>query len=121
MIYTPPGQQGFGQPLQASGWLRATPRLTATLTRLGVPAGTSLPSAPRPTTTAPSAAPTPAGTTAPAWLIATIVAAVAVAIAGLVLWLRRRDAGPRSQPDGETVVGGLEGEPGRSGVGKHVA
>jgi hypothetical protein len=90
VIYTPPGQQGFGQPLQASGWLRASPRLTATLTRLGVPAGTSLPSTPRPATTAPSAAPTPAGATAPAWLIATIVAAVAVAIGGLVLWRCRR-------------------------------
>lgn len=90
VIYTPPGQQGFGQPLQASGWLRAAPRLTATLTRLGVPAGTSLPSTQRSATTAPSAAPKTAGTTAPAWLIATIVSAVAVAVAGIVLWLRRR-------------------------------
>jgi hypothetical protein len=98
VIYTPPGQQGFGQPLQASGWLRATPRLTATLTRLGVPAGTSLPSTPRPATTA-SAAPTPAGATVPAWLIATIVAAVAVAIGGLVLWRCRR-----SRPAADRLV-----------------
>ena len=92
VIYTPPGQQGFGQPLQASRWLRGTPRLTVTLTRLGVPAGASLPSTPRPATPAPSTAPTSAGVTAPAWLIATIVSAVAaaVAIAGTVLWLRRR-------------------------------
>jgi hypothetical protein len=90
VIYTPPGQQGFGQPLQASGWLRGTPRLTVTLTRLGVPIGTSLPSTPRTAIPAPSAAPKPAGVTAPAWLIATIVSAVAVAIAGTVLWLRRR-------------------------------
>jgi hypothetical protein len=90
VIYTPPGQQGFGQPLQASGWLRGTPRLTVTLTRLGIPAGASLPSTPRPATPAPSASPKPAGVTAPAWLIATIVSAVAVAIAGTVLWLRRR-------------------------------
>jgi hypothetical protein len=40
VIYTPPGQEGFGQPLQATGWLRGTPQLTATLTRLGIPAGT---------------------------------------------------------------------------------
>ena len=46
VIYTLPGQQGFGQPLQATGWLRGTPQLTATLTRLGVPAGASLPIAP---------------------------------------------------------------------------
>jgi hypothetical protein len=90
VIYTPPGQQGFGQPLQASGWLRGTPRLTVTLTRLGIPVGASLPSTPRPATPAPSASPKPAGVTAPAWLIATIVSAVAVAIAGTVLWLRRR-------------------------------
>jgi hypothetical protein len=46
VIYTQPGQQGFGQPLQATGWLRGTPQLTPTLTRLGVPAGAALPSAP---------------------------------------------------------------------------
>ncbi len=45
-----------------------------------------------PATPAPSTTPTSAGVTAPAWLIATIVSAVAaaVAIAGTVLWLRRR-------------------------------
>jgi hypothetical protein len=90
VIYTPPGQQGFGQPLQASGWLRGTPQLTVTLTRLGVPAGTSLSSTPKPTTPALSAAPRPGGATPPAWLIATIVSAVAVAIVGIVLWLRWR-------------------------------
>jgi hypothetical protein len=114
VIYTPPGQQGFGQPLQASGWLRATPRLTATLTRLGVPAGTSLPVTPRPATTAPSAAPTPAGTTVPAWLIATIVAAVAVAIAGLVLWRCRR-----SRPAaGRLAAGRPASDPGHRGDGR---
>jgi hypothetical protein len=46
VIYTPPKQQGFGQPLQITGWLRGTPQLTATLTRLGVPAGASSWSAP---------------------------------------------------------------------------
>jgi hypothetical protein len=94
VIYTLPGQQGFGRPLQAAGWLRGTPQLTATLTRLGVPAGTPLPSAPgsaAPTpAAAPAAAPKPDDTTAPAWLIAVIESAVAIAITGAVLWLRRR-------------------------------
>ena len=101
VIYTPPGQQGFGGPLQAAGWLRGTPRLTATLTQLGVPAGASLPSAPSsaasvPAAPAPAAAPKPNDVTAPAWLIATIASAVAIAIAGTALWLRRR---PRPAAD----------------------
>jgi len=101
VIYTLPGQQGFGQPLQATGWLRGTPQLTATLTRLGVPASASLPSAPSsaasvPAAPAPAAAPKPDDTTAPAWLIATIASAAAIAIAGTALWLRRR---PRPATD----------------------
>ena len=101
VIYTLPGQQGFGQPLQATGWLRGTPQLTATLTRLGIPAGASLPSAPSsaasvPAAPAPAAAPKPDDTTAPAWLIATIASAVAIVIAGTALWLRRR---PRPATD----------------------
>ena len=101
VIYTPPGQQGFGQPLQAAGWLRGTPQLTATLTRLGVPARASLPSAPgsrprRPP--AQAAAPKPNDTTAPAWLIATIVSAAAIAIAGAALWLRRRSRPVTDRP-----------------------
>jgi hypothetical protein len=94
LIYTPPGQQGFGQPLQTAGWLRGTPQLTATLTRLGVPAGASLPSAASSAAAVPAApapaAPKPGDTTAPAWLIATIASAAAIAIAGTALWLRRR-------------------------------
>ena len=111
VIYTLPGQQGFGQPLQITGWLRGTPQLTATLTRLGVPAGASLPSAPSsaasvpaapaPAASVPAAAPKPNDTTAPAWLIATIASAVAIVIAGSAWWLRRR---PRPAP----------GRPGRS-------
>ena len=96
LIYTPPGQQGFGQPLQATGWLRGTPQLTATLTRLGVPAGASLPSAASSAASAPAAAPKPDDTTAPAWLIATIASAAATAIVGTALWLRRR---PRPAAD----------------------
>jgi hypothetical protein len=101
VIYTPPGQRGFGQPLQATGWLRGTPQLTATLTRLGIPAGASPPSAPSsaasvPAAPTPAAAPKPDDTTAPAWLIATIASAAAIVIAGTVLWLRRR---PRPATD----------------------
>ena len=101
MIYTLPGQQGFGQPLQATGWLRGTPQLTATLTRLGIPAAASLPSAPSsmasvPAAPALAAAPKPDDTTAPAWLIATIASTAAIVIAGAALWLRRR---PRPATD----------------------
>jgi hypothetical protein len=100
VIYTLPGQQGFGRPLQATGWLRGTPQLTATLIRLGIPAGASLPAAPSsaasvraaPALPAPAlaAAPKPDDTTAPAWLIATIASAAAIVIAGTAFWLRRR-------------------------------
>jgi hypothetical protein len=101
VIYTLPGQQGFGQQLQVTGWLRGTPQLTATLTRLGVPADAPLPAAPRsaasvPAAHAPAAAPKPDDTTAPAWLIATIVSAVA--IAGAALWLRRRSRPATDRP-----------------------
>jgi hypothetical protein len=89
VIYTLPGQQGFGQPLEATGWLRGTPQLTATLTRLGIPAGASLPAAPAPATPALAAAPKPNDTTAPAWLIATIASVAAIVIAGTALWRRR--------------------------------
>jgi len=95
VIYTLPGQQGFGQPLQATGWLRGTPQLDATLTRLGVPAGTSLPSTRGSTASAsappaPAAAPKPGGTTTPAWLIATIGPAAVIVVAGTAWRLRRR-------------------------------
>jgi hypothetical protein len=98
VIYTLPGQQGFGQPLQATGWLRGTPQLTATLTRLGVPVGAALPSTPSSVSSAPAAAPQPDGTTAPAWLIATIASAVAIAIGGIALWLRRRPQPATDRP-----------------------
>jgi hypothetical protein len=103
VIYTLPGQQGFGQPLQVTGWARGTSQLTATLTRLGVPAGASLPSTPGSTasvsaTPAPAAARQPDDTTTPAWLIATIVSAVAIAIASTALWLRRRSRPANDRP-----------------------
>jgi hypothetical protein len=98
VIYTSPGQHGFGQQLQATGWFRGTPQLTVTLTRLGVPAGASRPAARAQGTHAPAAAPKPAGTIAPVWLIATIVSAAAIAIAVTALWLRRRSRSSTVQP-----------------------
>jgi hypothetical protein len=108
VIYTLPGQRGFGTPLQGTGWLRGTPQLTATLTRLGVPARASLPVASAPAASAPAAAPKPGDTTAPAALIAAIVSAGVIAIAGTALWLRRRSRPAIDRPaagrpaDGET-------------------
>ena len=103
VIYTLPGQQGFGQPLQVTGWFRGTPRLTATLARLGIPAGASLPSARSSAASVPparvrAAAPKPDNRTTPAWLIATIASAVAIAITGTALWLRRRPRPATDQP-----------------------
>jgi hypothetical protein len=37
VIYTPPGQMGFGQPVRVTGWMRASARLVGILARLGVP------------------------------------------------------------------------------------
>jgi hypothetical protein len=119
VIYTLPGQQGFGQPLQATGWLRGTPRLTATLTRLGIPADASLPSAPSsaasvPAAPVPAAAPKPDDTTAPAWLIATIASAIAIVIAGTALWLRRRPRPATGRPATDRpATGETGGEPRR--------
>jgi hypothetical protein len=120
MIYTLPGQQGFDQPLQATGWARGTPQLTATLTRLGVPAHASLPSTPGSTarvsaTHAPAAAPKPADTTVPAWLIAAILSAVVIAIAGTAWWLSRRLRPANDQPaTGEPATEETSGQPSRS-------
>lgn len=108
LIYTPPGQHGFGQPLQATGWFRGTPQLTATLTRLGIPAGAPHPAVRTPVAHAPAAAPKPRGTTVPAWLIAAIVSAAAIAIAGTALWLRRRSRSAAGRP--ATDPGHREGE-----------
>jgi hypothetical protein len=99
VVYTRPGQRGFGQPLQVTGWFRGTARLTATLTRLGVPAGALLPPAPSSAASvaaapAPATAPRPGDTTAPAWLIATIASAAVIAIASTARWLRRQGSTP---------------------------
>jgi hypothetical protein len=110
VIYTPPGQPGFGQPLQAAGWLRGRPQLTGTLTRLGVPLRpgtqaaqqTRLPPASHP------AAPHQAGSRTLAWLIASAAAIAAAALAGaalwLALWLRHRK--PATMHDSESRTSG---------------
>jgi hypothetical protein len=86
VIYTPPGQSGFGQALQAAGWLHGGTQLTRTLAKLGIPPR-SHPGAAHP------GAAHPAGSQAAGWLpaaAAAAVAAVAAALAGAALWLRHR-------------------------------
>ena len=46
LIYTPPGQQGFGGPLTVTGWLRGRPQLTRTLAQVGVQIPAMFPSDP---------------------------------------------------------------------------
>jgi hypothetical protein len=90
VIYTPPGQAGFGQPLQATGWFRGGPGLTGTLAQLGVRPRPARQAA-RQTRLQPGAHPAAAhqATSWPsAWLIAAVAAATA--IAGTALWLRHR-------------------------------
>jgi hypothetical protein len=97
VIYTLPGQQGFGPPLRGTGWLRGTPQLTATLTRLGVPPSAPLPTAPGSGASG-SGASVQADTVPAAALIATIVSAAALAVAGTALWLRRRSRSRQHGP-----------------------
>jgi hypothetical protein len=110
VIYTPPGQQGFGRPLTVTGWLRGSPQLTRALAQLGVPPpGTRAGQPTRHTAAAhPPAAHTaaahPAGARTPGWIIALAVALVAAALAGTGLWLRRRK--PAAAPDREPRTGG---------------
>jgi len=95
VIYTPPGQQGFGGPLTVTGWLRGRPQLTRTLAQLGVPptAGTQAGAPARRAT-----AVHPAAARTPGWIIAPAAVIVAAALAGTALWLRRRK--PGAAPDG---------------------
>jgi hypothetical protein len=87
VIYTPPGQSGFGQPLLVTGWLRGSPQLTRTLARLGVPPRTGTQAAQR---TAHPAAAHQAGPATAGWLIAAAVAIAGAALAAAVLRLRHR-------------------------------
>jgi hypothetical protein len=94
VIYTPPGQPGFGQALQATGWLRGSPQLTHTLAQLGVPprSGTQAAQQTHLPPTAHPAAAHQAGFQTPGWLIAAAAAIAAAALAGTMLRLRHRKA-----------------------------
>jgi len=80
LIYTPSGQIGFGQPLRIPGWIRASTRLTRTLSKLGVPLRQM-----QEQRTHASAA--HAGSTS-MWLIGSAAAIAAVALAGAAWRLR---------------------------------
>lgn len=89
LVYTPPGQEGFGGPLAFTGWLQASPGLPRTLAQLGVPPppGTRAASQTRrPAATHPMAA----GSQPLPWLIASAVVIAAAALAGTVLLMRHR-------------------------------
>jgi hypothetical protein len=103
VIYTPPGQDGFGQPLQVTGWLRGRPALIRTLDQLGVPSRPVTQATPqtRPPAAHPAAAhQTSSGTVA--WFIAAAAAIAAAALAGTALWRRHH------RP---AVTGGRGGDP----------
>jgi hypothetical protein len=91
VIYTPPGQQGFGKPLAVPGWLKGNPELTRTLAQLGVlPPGTRAAQQTRHPAAAHPVAAHQAGAHTPGWIIASAAVIVAAALAGTALWLRRR-------------------------------
>jgi hypothetical protein len=99
LIYTPPGQQGFGGPLTVTGWLRGRPQLTRTLAQAGVPPAAG-PQAAQPAHHAAAGHPAAvhrAGTRTPGWIIAPAAVIVAAALTGAALWLRRRR--PAAAPD----------------------
>jgi hypothetical protein len=98
VIYTPPGQHGFGRALQAAGWLRGSAQLTHTLTQLGVPPRPGTQPAQqthRPPATHAAAAQQPASRT-PGWPAATAAAIAVAALTGAALWLRHRKPATRS-------------------------
>ena len=98
VIYTPPGQDGFGQPLQVTGWLRGSHQLTRALAQLGVRIrpGTPAASPTRPPAAHPAAAHHATSTT-PAWIIAAAAGIAVAALAGIAL--RRHDRKPATAPD----------------------
>ncbi len=106
VIYTPPGQRGFGRPLRATGWLRGSDQLTRTLAQLGVPPRSGTQPAQQtnlPPATHPAAA-RQAGSRTPGWLIASAAAIAAAALAGTMLRLRHRK--PPTMHDSEPGTGG---------------
>ena len=100
VIYTPPGQQGFGGPLTVTGWLRGRPPLTRTLAQLGVPPppGAGAAQQTRHAAAARPAAAQQAGAGTPGWIVVPAAVIAAAALIGTVLWLRRRK--PAAPPDG---------------------
>ena len=106
LIYTPPGQQGFGGPLTVTGWLRGRPQLTRTLAQLGVPPppGARAAQQTRHPAAAHPVAAHQAGARTPGWIIAPAAAIMAAALIGAVFWLRRRR--PAAAPDGEPRTSG---------------
>ena len=118
IIYTPPGQDGFGQTVQVTGWLRASPQLTRTLAQLGVPSRSGTPSAPqtRPPAAHPAAA-HQAGSPALAWLIASAAAIAAAALASTGLLLRHRK--PAGVQDSEPRTSGTGGRVGLAAGSHH--
>jgi len=87
VIYIPPGQQGFGQPLLVTGWLRGTPQLVHILARLGV-----RPRLGARTATAAGPSARPPASPATAWLIILAVVVAAAVLAGAALLRHRRPA-----------------------------
>jgi hypothetical protein len=108
VIYTPPGQRGFGQPLQATGWLRGSPQLARTLAQLGVPPGVQAVSQTQLPVAAHPAAAHQSGPPIHGWLIGSAAAVAAVALASTVLWLRRHR--PATVRDSESRTGGAAGQ-----------
>jgi hypothetical protein len=109
LVYTPPGQQGFGGPLPVTGWLRAGSGLPRTLAQLGIPPppGTQAAHQTRLAAAAhPAAAPQAGSRTLP-WLIASAAAIAAAALAGTVLLLRHRK--PATTHDSQPRTSGPAG------------
>jgi hypothetical protein len=104
VIYTPPGQRGFGQPIQATGWLRGSPQLTRTLAQLGLPPAVQAVQQTGPPPAAHPAAAHQPGSQTHGWLIVAAAAVAAAALAGAALWLRRRK--PATLHDGESGTSG---------------
>jgi hypothetical protein len=90
LTYTPPGQHGFGQQLQASGWVRADPGLARTLAELGVPReSTTVPVRPITGSRLAGTGPRESVGLAIAWAIVAIVTGGALMLAGRKRRVRR--------------------------------
>lgn len=92
VIYTPPGQRGFGRTLPVSGWFRGTPQLLRTLAGLSITTRLVEQAAQRTRIAGAghAAAAHQAGSGGLTWLIAPAVALVVGLLIATRLWLRRR-------------------------------